>query len=84
MGLKTGISPKSGYDYESSYPSNLNTGYVLLLSSGMGTLVEMLEGSRQRITSLWSGRNSISSVVMSVVSQGVRKVAFQDGIPLSS
>ncbi|KAH0693033.1 hypothetical protein KY285_020130 [Solanum tuberosum] len=41
------ISPKSGYDYESSYPYNLNTGYVLLLSSGMGTLVGMLEGSRQ-------------------------------------
>ncbi|KAH0743158.1 hypothetical protein KY290_031151 [Solanum tuberosum] len=41
------VSPKSGYDYESSYPSNLNTGYVLLLSSGMGTLVGMFEGSRQ-------------------------------------
>ena len=41
-------SPKSGYDYESCYPSNLNTGYVLLLSSGMGMkLLGMLEGSRQ-------------------------------------
>ncbi|KAG5610385.1 hypothetical protein H5410_021666 [Solanum commersonii] len=29
-----------------SYPSNLNTGYVLLLSSGMGTLVGMFEGYR--------------------------------------
>uniref|UniRef100_A0A3Q7GKA1 Uncharacterized protein n=1 Tax=Solanum lycopersicum TaxID=4081 RepID=A0A3Q7GKA1_SOLLC len=41
------MSPKSVYDYESGYPSNLNIGYVLLLSSGMGTLVEMLEGSQQ-------------------------------------
>ncbi|PHT46834.1 hypothetical protein CQW23_15992 [Capsicum baccatum] len=50
--LEQGISPKSGYDYESSYPSNLNIGYVLLLSSGMGTLVEMLEGSRQVLKQL--------------------------------
>ncbi|TMW99986.1 hypothetical protein EJD97_001563 [Solanum chilense] len=41
------MSPKSVNDYESSYPSNLNIGYVFLLSSGMGTLVGMLEGSRQ-------------------------------------
>lgn len=26
---RKGISPKSGYDYESSYPSNFNTGYFL-------------------------------------------------------
>nr|POE44621.1 hypothetical protein CFP56_77719 [Quercus suber] len=49
---RKGISPKSGYDYESSYPSNFNTGYVLLVFCSVSLLLfEYLRDSVSSVTS---------------------------------